>query len=182
MRIGSGRMRWVILTACLLVLAISVGLLIEASEVTRPPVGGIAILYIGVIVAMGFAGVGAFAWARRPKNLTGVLMVAVGTTVALTGLQFLDTPALFAIGAMFDTLVISVLVHLLLAFPAGRVEGRAARRIVAIGYAAAALQVPLLLLTPCTEDCPAGNLWLVADVPVIAGIVGVVQIFRSAPR
>jgi len=98
-------MRWAILTACLLVLAISAGLLIEASEVTRPPAGGIAILYIGVVVALGFAGVGTFAWARRPKNLTGVLMVAVGTTVALTGLQFLDTPALFAIGADTSTLV-----------------------------------------------------------------------------
>src|SRR5690348_16697272 len=134
MRIGSRPMRWIILTACLIVAAISVGLLIEASEVTRPPVGGIAILYIGVVVACGFAGVGTFAWTRRPENPTGVLMATVGALVALTGLQFLDTPALFAIGALFDTVVISALVHLLLAFPAGRLEGRAARRIVVIGY------------------------------------------------
>ena len=50
-------------------------------------------------------------------------MVLVGLWSRLTGLQFFDTPALFAIGALFDTFAISALVHLLLAFPAGRARG-----------------------------------------------------------
>ena len=46
---------------------------------------------------------------------------------------------------MGDTLIVSLLVHLLLAFPSGRLEGRGARIVVAMAYAAGALQ-PLLVL------------------------------------
>ena len=53
-------------------------------------------------------------------------------------------PALFAIGALLDTLIVSLLVHLLLAFPSGRLEGRGGAVAVALGYVAGALQVPLL--------------------------------------
>jgi len=124
-------MRWIIATACLISLTIGVALIAYWDQVTRPPVGGIAILFIGVVVSWGFAGVGAYAWLRRPENKTGVLMACVGALTAFTGMQFFDTPALYAIGMLFDTVVISGLIHLLLAFPTGRVEGTAARRIVA---------------------------------------------------
>ncbi len=50
-------------------------------------------------------------------------MVMTGTFVALTGPQFFDAPLPFAIGALFDTVSVSALVHLLIAFPSGRVEG-----------------------------------------------------------
>src|SRR4051794_5602247 len=109
-------MRWTIATGCLIAFGIGAALLIKAPDVTRLPPGGVAILYIGVAVAWGFAGVGAFAWARRPENPTGALMLLVGVLMAITGLQFFDTPALFAIGALFDTVTLSALVHLLLAF------------------------------------------------------------------
>ena len=52
-----------------------------------------------------------------------------------------------------DTLSGSVLIHLLLAFPSGRVEGRGARRVVAAGYIAGLAQIPGLLFTPCDEGC-----------------------------
>src|SRR3954451_10508530 len=123
-------MRATIATACAIALAIGVALLVHAPDVTRLPPGGRSILYLGVAVAWGFVGVGAFAWARRPENATGALMAVVGGLMACTGLQFFDTPALYAIGALFDTVVISALLHLLLAFPTGRLEGRAAHRIV----------------------------------------------------
>ncbi len=86
-------MRWTIATACVIVLAISTGLWVNASTVTYVPPGGRAILYIGVVVAWGFVGVGAFAWIRRPENRTGALMVLVGTLVAFTGMQYFDQPA-----------------------------------------------------------------------------------------
>src|SRR5690349_16550844 len=87
-------MRWIIGTACLISLTIGVALILEAPDVTRPPAGGIAILFIGVAVTWMFTGVGAFAWIRRPENRTGALMTLVGVLVAITGLQFFDTPAL----------------------------------------------------------------------------------------
>ena len=81
MRIGSRRtMRWAIATACLIVAVIGVALLAQAQsvDVERLPPGGRSILYIGVVIAWGFVGVGAYAWLRRPENHTGALMVLVG--------------------------------------------------------------------------------------------------------
>src|SRR5689334_13277142 len=149
-------MRWAIAIACLIALVIGVDLLIAAPDVTRLPAGGIAVLYIGVGVVWGFVGVGAYAWLRRPENRTGALMVLVGVLMALTGLQFLDAPALYAIGALCDTVAASALIHLLIAFPTGRVEGRLARGAVVSGYVAGALQLPMLLFMGCA-DCPGGN-------------------------
>src|SRR5690349_5708907 len=114
-------MRWAIVTACLIAATIGVALLFQAPDVTRLPPGGAAVLYLGVAIAWGFVAVGAYAHARRPENHTGRLMVMTGTFVALTGLQFFDAPLPFAIGALFDTVSISALVHLLIAFPSGRV-------------------------------------------------------------
>ncbi|MDA0181459.1 histidine kinase [Solirubrobacter phytolaccae] len=168
-------MRWAIATACLISTGIGVALLIRAPDVTRLPPGGRSILYIGVIIAWGFVAVGAFAHARRPDNRTGRLMVMTGTLVAVTGLQFFDEPVLFAIGALFDTASISALVHLLIAFPSGRVEGRWPRRAVVAAYAAAALQLPALLVTSC-GDCPAGNPWLVLDSDVLSALFTLPQV------
>src|SRR4051812_48476969 len=156
-------MRWVIGIACLIALVIGGVLLVEAPEVTRLPPGGRSILYIGIVLAWGFVGVGAYAWVRRPENRTGALMVLVGVLMALTGLQFFDAPWLFAIGELTDTFAASALIHLLLAFPSGEVEGRLARRAVGCGYPAGALQLPMLLFMPCDTDCPGKNDFLIAD-------------------
>ena len=123
-------------------LAIGVWLLIEAPDAVHLPPGGRSVLYIGVVLVWGFVGVGSFAWLRRPENRTGELMVLVGVLVALTGLQFFDTPALLGLGLAVDTLSGPALIHLLLAFPSGRVEGRWARRVVGFGYVAGFAQVP----------------------------------------
>ena len=110
-------------------------------------------LYIGVVLVWGFVGVGAFAWLRRPDNHTGKLMVLVGVLVALTGLQFFDTPALLGSASRCDTLCGSALIHLLLAFPSGRVEGRWARRAVVAGYIAGCRAAPGAALHPLRRGC-----------------------------
>ena len=155
-------MRWAITTACLIVAVIGVALLAQAQsvDVDRLPPGGRSILYIGVVIAWGFAGVGAFAHSRRPENHTGALMVLVGAFIALTALQFFDQPVLFSIGASFDTICIAALIHLLLAFPTGRVEGRWARSAMVAAYVAGVLQLPALLVNECPE-CPNGNPMLI---------------------
>lgn len=169
-------MRWAIATACLIVVVIGAVLLVAAPDIdeARLPPGGIVIVYLGVGAAWGFVGVGAFAHARRPENHTGGLMVLVGLLIALTGLQFLDRPLLFALGALVDTIVISVLIHLLLAFPSGHVEGRWTRRAVIAGYIAGSLQLPGLLFTEC-QECPSNNPWLIEDNQLLSALAGVPQ-------
>ena len=124
--------------------------------------------YIGVVLAWGFVAAGCFAWLRRPDNRTGVLMIAVGLATLTAGLQFSDAPVPFALGALVDTLIVALLVHLLLAFPSGRLEDGAARVVVAAGYfMATALHIPQLLLGSsygCDADCP-GNPLEIVDAP-----------------
>ena len=168
-------MRWAIAAACLSVLAIGVAILVATPEMDRLPSGGRAIPYLGIVLAWGFVGVGAFAWARRPDNRTGMLMTIVGLVTAVSGLQLFDEPVPYVLGSLADTTTAALLVHLLLAFPSGRLEGRAARRVVALGYIAAALQLPLVLVTDCTDDgCPE-NLLLVTDNATVATVVASVQ-------
>jgi len=169
-------MRWAIITACLMDAVIGVALLAEAQSVDadRLPPGGRSILYIGVVIVGGFAGVGAFAHSRRPENHTGALMVLTGTMIALTALQFFDQPVLFSIGSIFDTICIAALIHLLLAFPTGRVEGRWARSAMVAAYVAGVLQLPALLVNEC-PGCPNGNPMLIEENTTIATIVGFPQ-------
>jgi signal transduction histidine kinase len=168
-------MRWAIAAAGLWVLVVGVMLLVAGRDTQVQPPGGDSVLYLGVALVWGFVGVGSFAWLRRPENGTGRLMVLVGVTVAFNGLQLFDSPALLAIGLLFDTVSVAVLIHLLLAFPSGRLEGRPARLTVAFAYSAAALQLPALLVTPC-ERCPDGdNPWLLADSKVLQAVIGIPQ-------
>ena len=114
---------------------------------TSCPRAGAAVAYIGVALAWGFVAAGVFAWLRRPDNRTGPLMIAVGLATVTAGLQFSDAALPFVLGALFDTLIVALLVHLLLAFPSGRLDGRAARVTVAAGYVmATVLHAPQVLL------------------------------------
>ena len=79
----------------------------------------------------------------------------------------------------------SVLFHLLLAFPSGRLESRAARVVAAIGYAVGALQVPFVLVTDCA-GCPDNPVLIAADdtaagvIESLQGLLGVVAIIGTA--
>ncbi|MBO0514021.1 hypothetical protein J0695_19775 [Streptomyces beijiangensis] len=85
-------------------------------------------------VGWAYAGAGLVAWWRRPGNRTGLLMVAEGVTWFLGNLQGTSVPALFAVGAWWEALNMAVLVHLVLAFPEGRVASAFARRLVVFSY------------------------------------------------
>ncbi|HEX6021469.1 MAG TPA: histidine kinase, partial [Solirubrobacter sp.] len=110
----------------------------------------------------------------RPDNATGGLMVLVGVLVGLTAFQFFNNEALFAIGVLVDTLCISALIHLLIAFPTGRVEGKWARRTVVAAYLAGAMQLPALLVSSCPQ-CPMENPWLIYENEVLSTILGLLQ-------
>src|SRR5690242_3573637 len=174
--VGSALMRWTVAAICVVTYALGIVILVAAPDIARLPRGGRAVPYLGVALAWGFVAVGSFAWLRRPDNRTGLLMAIVGCGFAISGLQLIDEPWPWVIGALFDTAIISVLFHLLLAFPSGRLEGRAERWVVAIGYTAGALQLPLVLFDECQGvDCPSDPL-LIADNDTISGIANGVQI------
>ena len=102
-----------------------------------------------LVVGWSFIGVGLFAWGRRPDNRVGLLMVAVGFAWLVAGSGFSDLPLVFTLGNLLGTVFFAVAIHLLLAFPTGRLQSRAERWVVGAAY---------LLTTVC-----AVPLWLFAD-------------------
>src|SRR4051794_9155203 len=81
---------------------------------------------------------GAFAWCfaglaalrRRPENRTGRLMLLVGVAWLGSLLAFTSVSLLYTVGLFLGTVYFAVLVHLLLAFPSGRLTGRLDRIVV----------------------------------------------------
>jgi signal transduction histidine kinase len=87
-----------------------------------------------LIISWSFIGTGLYSWDRRPDNLTGPLMVAVGFTWLLGQLSASDVPALFAIGVNITGIPFAILIHLLFAFPDGTLKRPFERRCVALAY------------------------------------------------
>src|SRR3954449_10086070 len=94
--------------------------------------GAYAALALGI--GWGFTGTGLYAWRRRPGNRVGPLMIAVGFSGMLKALAFSNGSVLFTIGTLGEVLIFAVLIHLLLSFPSGRLEGRLDRLLVAASY------------------------------------------------
>src|SRR3954468_1063460 len=90
---------------------------------------------LGPIIGLSFIGTGVFAWWRRPLNRFGLLMCAVGYAWFLSGLTETNDPPVFPIGAYLSPLYLVLVIHMVLAFPTGRLETRAARAIVLAAYA-----------------------------------------------
>ena len=128
----------------------------------------------GGVVAPSFMGTGLFAWWRRPHNHTGLLMYAVGVAFLLASLKEANAPAVFDLGLVFGNLFIAVVAHLLVAFPTGRLETRAERRLVGALYGAIAVlgMAPVLFKRNCGCTHPEPrNVFLIANHPGIATAV-----------
>ena len=76
------------------------------------------------VVAIVYLVAGAVAWLRRPANATGMLLVCGGVSLTVANLANAPVPELATLGNVFATAVLAVIVHLLLAFPTGRLTGR----------------------------------------------------------
>ena len=104
-----------------------------------------ALLVWWVTLPYIFAGI--VAWRRRPDSFFGQLMILSGFVAQLSILQWTNQPLLNTVGRLCDLLVAAVWLHLFLAYPSGRLAGRAERVVVIIGYVAAVgLQVVILML------------------------------------
>jgi signal transduction histidine kinase len=149
-------------------LVVGIAVLGWPNDADRLPIGGRAVLILGVVLGWGFVGVGSYAWQRRPANRIGELMVLTGLIMLVTGMQFSDSPLLYTLGYTCDSVIIAPLAQLLLAFPSGRLEGRAAHWGVGLLYTAGALQVPVMMVSDdeACRSCP-DNLLLIGRSSVL---------------
>jgi signal transduction histidine kinase len=124
------------------------------------------------LITCGFLGAGLYAWAQRPANRVGPLMVAVAYSWVVSDLVFANDDVLNSIGSMLSQLFIAVTVHLLLVFPDGRFSSRVDRLTAAAAYVAA---LPLYATAyafadPASFDCAScpDNVFLIADDKALA--------------
>jgi len=132
------------------------------------------------LIGWSFIATGLFAWWRRPQNNFGALMTLVGFVWFLGALTASDDRGLFAIGGLFGALPYALLLHMLVAFPSGRLEGRAQHWLIAAAYfdttvvQAAAV---LFLATGTPDNCPGcpSNPLLISDQPGAADAIAGLQ-------
>ncbi|MBS1676565.1 MAG: sensor histidine kinase [Actinobacteria bacterium] len=119
---------------------------IEVVLMVDGPLAAIWQVYLLPAVGLLYVGTGIFAWIRRPGNGMGALIVAGGFVWMAAGLANTGLPALIAIGLVVTTVPLAIVVHLLHAFPLGRLRGRAGRVTVAVAYfVVLVLQAPVYL-------------------------------------
>jgi signal transduction histidine kinase len=126
-------------------------------------------IVLDLVIGFGFIGTGAFAWLRRPHNRVGMLMMATGFAWYLQVAALTDPAALFSVGQAFSNLFVAAAIHLLLAFPSGRLEQPVDRLVVAVAYVTTTVGslVPVLFFDPvqfgCTAGCPENLLLIEAN-------------------
>jgi signal transduction histidine kinase len=87
--------------------------------------------------------IGAIAWDRRPGNRTGALLSVLGFATLVSAAGNVGVPSVAAVGSLLAVVLVASLLHLVLAFPSGRLPSRPARVLVVAGYAVTiVLQVP----------------------------------------
>src|SRR5262249_1791843 len=101
---------------------------------------------LGLLVSWSFVLAGLTGWSRRPDSDIGKLMVAVGLAALIGGLEEANGSIPFTVGEAFGSILIAAFVHLLLAYPGGRLLTWYARALVGAGYATAILG-PVVTLT-----------------------------------
>ncbi len=140
-------------------LALLVGL--EVVLVIDGPVEPTWLILAFPLMGCTYGAAGLEAWRRRPSNRVGSLLVLGAWSWLLAGLNNVGNEFLVTVGQFSSTLGVAVIVHLLLAFPSGRLPDRASRWIVAAAYVTTTvLEIPLWLFDP---DSPA----MISDDPTL---------------
>jgi PAS domain S-box-containing protein len=126
------------------------------------------------LVGGSFVAAGLIARTRRPQNRTGLLLIAVGFTWFLGGLVGTNQSLSWTIGVAVMAVPAGFLIHLLLAYPSGRLQSSWERFVVVTGYVLVTLgHGSHLLVEPdplqC-EECPS-NAFLVSDQDRVADIL-----------
>jgi PAS domain S-box-containing protein len=91
-------------------------------------------LILGLLVAWSFMLAGLLAWVRRPGNRIGPLMCGVGLSWLCSGLSDSPHDLLLTVSLFVSSLWLGLLVHLILAYPTGRLGSPAARLVAAAVY------------------------------------------------
>jgi signal transduction histidine kinase len=140
--------------------------------------GAYAALALGI--GWGFISTGLYSWTRRPASNIGPLMIAVGFAGLLKALAFSGDSVIFTIGSLSEILIYALLIHLLLSFPSGRLEGGVDRVLVGVAYFnTTVVQLAAFVLNNPAQagcrSCPANPL-LIDHSQAAAGVIDAAQL------
>jgi PAS domain S-box-containing protein len=129
----------------------------------------VAVVY--PVIALSFVISGLIAWLLRPANGTGRLLALVGVLWMLSALWEANDGWVYGLGALIGSLFLAAFVHLMLAFPEGRLATRLERRLIAALWVTAFLANALpAVFTRHTSDCKRcpDNPYLIVDRDSVA--------------
>ena len=166
--------------------------LVEVELILGGPPEAVAVGLAYPAVAGVYLGAGLWAWARRPGSRIGPLLAAGGGVWVLCGLASTPVPLLVGVGIVVATVPVAIVLHMLLAFPSGRLRGRRVTGLVVGGYVTTTvLQAPIWLWSPSSPfrvaDRPdllvAGRAMNSACAFVVIGATALVLVrrLRAAP-
>jgi PAS domain S-box-containing protein len=129
----------------------ALGLFLTSNHDDEAAIAAVLTLLLG----WSFSLSGLVAWSRRPQNHFGPLMVAAGFAWFLTSLTAANASIPFTVGVILENLPYAIIIHLLLAYPRGRLEWWVTRAIATAGYVDVLLVQVLFLffLDPAQSDC-----------------------------
>lgn len=154
------------LLAVLCAALLSIALLLVAVPPSGPGGPGLLIFPVSVLLHVL---IGLLAWDRRPESLMGPLLLLSAVAMLLAGLGNSMNAPLAAVGTLAATLPLATLIHMLLAFPTGRLRSGWARAAVTAGYlASTVLGLPAALWGP-------DPLFGAAPRPELAALGGIAQ-------
>jgi len=166
----------------LLALAVAVGAatLVALSDHDTSKVATIA---LAAPLGLVFIGAGLVAARRRPDNRTGTLMILTGFAWFSGALPDANNPLLFSLGSILGAVFFGFLIHLILAFPSGRLSGRGVRALAVGGYVlVAASNLAFMLVDDLVDGCDGcpRNVLLVSRQPGVADAVRVLTVIGAA--
>jgi signal transduction histidine kinase len=119
-------------------------------------IDGPAPVFDAVLVAwimLSYVACGLVVWSRRPESRFGRLMVAAGFGPLLSRLSEVDASLPQTVGEVCRLVPVALFLHVFLAYPSGRVEGRLERTLVAVGYPTViALPLVAMMLGPSGRE------------------------------
>ncbi len=131
----------------------------------------LAVAVVYPVIGLSFVVSGLIAWMLRPTNGTGRLLVVVGFLWMLSALWEANDGWIYGLGALIGSLFLAAFVHLMLAFPDGRLGTQLERRLIAAlwgtAFLANALPAVFTKHTSDCDDCP-DNPYLIFDSKSVA--------------
>ena len=140
---------------------------------------------LGPLIGWLFIGTGLYAQRRRPESRTGVLMVVLGFTWFFASLAFSNSPLLFTLASFTAGLWGGVFLHIVIAFPSGRLAPGRDRALALAGYFVVTVgTIPSLLFADPAElgcsGCPENLLFIRSDDALAALTIGWVALLHVA--